>query len=149
MPASRVPETIDAIVTKLKAAGVKTWDGPVITGDYQDAVYVGYDANPDGEFRSVVGTQTWAGLGAKRRSEIFSVTCAAVALVGQDDSKASRDAVYALLNTVDTTLRADPSLGLAPPLVAGVKPTELICEPTSEGYMARLVFTIDVEIARV
>lgn len=150
MTPSHIPAAIDAIVAKLTAAGLKVWDGPVVTGDFSPAVFVGYDGNPDGEFRSVAGSQDWVGLGAKRRSEIFSIVCAAVALTGENTTKTGRDAVYALLDVVGTTLRADPSLGLTElPFVAGLKPAELFTEPTENGLQCRWVFTIDVEISRV
>lgn len=150
MTTSHIPAAIDAIVAKLIAAGLKVWDGPVITGDFSPAVFIGYDGNPEGDFRSVVGTQDWAGLGAKRRSENFSIVGAAVALTGENTTKTGRDAVYALLDVVGVTLRADPSLGLTElPLVAGLKPAELYTEPTENGLQCRWVFAVDVEISRV
>jgi hypothetical protein len=150
MTTSHIPAAIDAIVASLKTAGLTVWDGPVVTGDFSPAVFVGYDGNPEGEFRSVAGTQDWAGLGAKRRSEVFSIACAAVALTGEADTKTGRDAVYALLDTVGTVLRADPSLGLnSPPFVAELKPLDLFTEPTENGLQCRWVFTIDISISRV
>jgi hypothetical protein len=147
---SRIPAAVDALIASFTAAGLKVWDGPVVTDDFAPAVFVGYDGNPDGTFEAVTGTQDWAALGAKRRSETFSVICAAVALSGGTATKPGRDAVYALLDIVGTTLRADPSLGLGtPPFVAELKPVALFTEPTSNGLQCRWVFTIDISISRV
>jgi hypothetical protein len=148
---SHIPAAIDAIVASFTAAGIRVFDGPVITGDFDAAVFVGYDGAADNsDFKAVAGTQDWAGLGAKRRSEAFSIVCAAVALTGETDTKTGRDAVYALLDTAGTTLRADPSLGLnSPPFVAELKPVDLFTEPTSNGLQCRWVFTIDISVSRV
>lgn len=150
MTTSHIPAAIDAVVASLSAAGLKVWDGPVVTEDFTAAVFIGYDAAADNsDYKSVVGTQDWAALGAKRRSETFSIICAAVALWGGADTKTGRDMVYALVDTVGTTLRADPSLGLPPPFVAELRPSELFTEPTDNGLQCRWVFTIDVTISRV
>ncbi len=150
MTTSRIPAAIDAIVASLTAAGLLVWDGPVVTQNFKSAVFIGYDgAEDNSDYKSVVGTQDWAALGAKRRSEKFSITCAAVALWGGTDTKTGRDMAYALLDTVGTTLRADPSLGQPPPFVAELRPSELFTEPTDNGLQCRWVFTIDVTISRV
>lgn len=150
MATSRIPATINAVVTALRNAGLKVWDGPVITGDYGDAVYIGYDGNPEGEFQSTSGTQSWAGLGAKRRNERFTIFCAVVALVGDSgDVQGSRENAYALLAGVEDALRADPSLGQPPPFVAAMNSNDLFLEQGDAGLQSRIVFTIDVEIARV
>lgn len=151
MTTSHIPAAIDAIVSSFTAAGLTVFDGPVITGDFQAAVFVGYDGAADSsDYKAVAGTQDWASLGAKRRSEAFSVICAAVALTGETDTKTGRDAVYALLDIVGTTLRTDPSLGLnSPPFVAELKPVDLFTEPTENGLQCRWVFTIDITISRV
>jgi hypothetical protein len=142
---SRLFAVVDAIVAALTAAGVKTWDGPVLTGDFDAAVFVGYDASPDGDFRAAALDQSWSqSVGSARRDETIEVICAAWALVGGDSTKGARDAVQALFTAVETTLRANPSLGFSPPCVAEVKPRELFCEPTDQGYQVWLTFSIYV-----
>ena len=111
---SRLTASIDAIVAALRAADptLTVWDGPIVSGDYSDAVYIGYDADPDGEFRAATTNQEWAALGRRIRNEDLQIVCAAVVLFGNNDTswKPTRDACYALVETVGQTLRADPSL---------------------------------------
>lgn len=151
MAETRVPDAIDALVQAFTAAGLKVWDGPVISGDFASAVFVGYDANPDGEFQAVIDhSQTWAGLGQRARKESFAIVCALVVLIGNEDTMSSaRHAAYAMLTTVGDVIRVDPSLGQPPPFVASLRPNELYTEPTEHGMQVRIPFFIDVEISRV
>jgi hypothetical protein len=142
---SSVPATIDALVAALTAAGVTAWDGPVITGDFENAVYVGYDGDPDGEFLAVEMDQEWAGIGNKARSETFDIICCAYVLSGPPETKACRDTAYGLMATVETVLRADPSIAQAPYFVAAIKPKSFFPWPTSDGMQGRLVFHIHVQ----
>lgn len=147
MSTSRVPATIDAIVNVLTVAGINTIDGPFVTGDYDNAVFVGYDGNPEGNFLSAGIKQEWSGtLGTARRDEIMEITCAVVVMSGDTDVKTARLNAFGLFGTVETTLRADPSLGFSSPYVAGVKPVDFYVEPDSErGFVARLVFVVEAK----
>ncbi len=152
MSASRVPATIDALVTRWAAAmvtadaSVQVWDGPVVTGDPSDAVFVGYDGDPDGDMQSATAEQDWAGLGAKQRTERFTVTCAAVALIGSGDVKTGRDRAFLIFEVAAANVRADPSLGQTPtPFVAAVTGPQLFTDPTDRGLQARVVFGVSVE----
>lgn len=148
MATSRIPATIDAIIAKFTTAGATVLDGPTITADYSDALFVGYDGDPDGDYVSVDEIATeWQGLGAKTRSEEFDVVCAAVALVGDavDGVKTARNQVFALLALAENALRSDPSLGQAPPFVAEVQPGLVFIEPAESGYQVRVPFSIHVE----
>lgn len=145
MVETRLPAAIDAIVASLKAAGLTVWDGPILSGDYGDAVYVGYDADPGiGEEHASTTTQAWAGLGQRKRDEENQITCAVVTVTGDDLTawKPARDAAYALLETVGQVLRADPSLALSPPSVAELRPGDYFQEPGPAGFQARIVFSI-------
>lgn len=123
---TRYPAAIDAIVTALTAAfsgqEVRVWDGPVMSGDYASAVYVGYDADPEAaEFIAANGLQQWAGLGAKKRDEELDVVCAVLVDFVESDAntwKATRDAAFAIFDTVGQTLRANPGLSQGAPFVA-------------------------------
>lgn len=143
---SRYPQTVDRVVHLLRTAGLQVWDGPIMTGDRGDAVFVGYDAVPDGEFRSAEMNQQWAeAVGARRRDETFDIQCAALASVGENDPKLGRDRAFALLAVVETTLRADPSLGITPtPFVAEFAPTAVFTEPDGAGLQVRVPFLIRV-----
>lgn len=145
MADSRVPATIDALKTTWDATGAKVWDGPVITGDYSDCIFVGYDGDPEGDMQAVDGDSEWAGLGAKARDEDFDVICAVVALVGDQGIKTVRDNAYAQLKKAADAVRADPSLGQAPPFVASVKGGSLFYDNLESGLQARLVFRVHVE----
>lgn len=143
---SRIPATIDALVAAWTAAlvPVPVWDGPVVSGDFSDAVFVGYDGNPEGAFDAVAGTQEWAGLGARARTEEFDVVCSIVVLAGDGALGAARQRVFSLLASAAAALRANPGLGQAPPFVAEVASPALFTEPTSQGLQARLSFAVHV-----
>ncbi|WP_086847069.1 hypothetical protein [Amycolatopsis kentuckyensis] len=119
---------MDAIVAALTTAfsgqSVNVWDGPVASGDYANAVYVGYDADPQAaEFVAATGLQQWDGLGAKKRAEDLDIVCAVLVDFVESEAnswKATRDAAFAIFDTVGQTLRANPSLGQAPPFVAEI-----------------------------
>lgn len=148
MLTSRVPATIDALVAGFTAAGLKTWDGPVLTGDFADSVYVGYDGDPEGDYEAATMDQQWAGLGAKARTETFDIICAVVVLIGDDGPqivKMARDTAYSMLATAETVLRADPSLAQIPMFVAEIRPMAIYIEPGPQGDQARLVFHIHVQ----
>lgn len=148
MGTSRVPATLDRLVSLLGATTLTVVDGPLVTDDPADAVYIGYDGDPDGDFQTASPEQEWAGLGASRRDEEFDIHCAAVALVGDGLVKAARDAAYAQTAIVEATVRADPSLGLGPPtspvFVAEFRGGPVFTEPTPAGYQVRIVFNIHV-----
>lgn len=147
MGTSRIFDTIDALVTTFKAAGLTTWDGPLVTGEYQPAVHVGYDGDPEGDYMAADPSQKWSGsVGTKARDEEFDVRCAATALFGDSSPKLARDAVKAMLVTVENALRADPSLAQTPtPYVAEYSPGPLYIEPTQSGYQVRAVFNVHVK----
>lgn len=146
MAPSRIPATIDALVAAFTAAGLKTWDGPFVTGDYAPAVHVGYDGDPEGEFQAVEPDQEWAGLGAKARDEEFDVICCVTLSSGDSDVRTARVAAFAILATVETTLRANPSLGQSPPFVAAFKPGAVHIQPDENvGFSLRAVFNVHVK----
>lgn len=145
MAASRIPATIDALVSAIRATGLTTWDGPFVTGDYAPAVHVGYDGDPDGDYMAVDTDQEWAGLGARARDEEFDVICCAIVTSGDSDVRVARQTAFAILATVENTLRATPSLGQPPPFVAGFKPGAIHIEPTADGHQVRAVFNVHVK----
>jgi len=144
-----MPAAIDAIVTALQGTGLTVWDGPIVTGNFNDAVYIAFDGDYDGEERAAFTDQQWAGIGQRRRDETSEITCAVVALVGEGNTswKPARDRIAAQLEIVGQKLRSDPtlgpSLGLTPPSVAELVPGELFQENGPSGFQARLLFTIN------
>lgn len=147
MSSSRAPASLDALVAALANIGYPVWDGPVLSEDFSDGVYVGYDADPLGERRAMSATADWAGIGAKKRHEVIDILCAVVAVNGDGVPKAARDKAYTILGTVENALRADPSLAQTPtPFVASITTHELLWDwLETTGLQARLLFTVHVE----
>jgi hypothetical protein len=155
MVSSRIPATIDALVTTWKRAGLIIWDGPVPTDDYRAAIFVGYDAAgaEASNFLAATGKSEWGPMGKRARDEEFSITCAAVALGDGLTSKSARDAAFDLVDQADAAIRpnpSDPSLGLlsgqAPYLVAAIRVEDFYQEPTENaGPQARVTFAVDVK----
>lgn len=148
----RLPAAVDAIVAALSGVGVQVWDGPILTDDYSDAIYIGFDGDysDTGDERAASTRQEWAGgIGQRRRSDEHDITCAIVVLVGEAATswKPVRDKVAALLETVGQALRSDvvlgPSLGLSAPSVAQISGGDLFQEAGPEGMQARFVFSIN------
>lgn len=154
MAASRVPATIRRLHEVWTAAfaadkTVNVWLGQVATGDPTDALWVGWDADPDGDDQMAQARTKWAGLGAKRRDEDIGIVCALTVLqgVGSDAGGVllAVDRVFAVHTTAEDALRADPSMGQGPPYVAAVSTGDLFMHPQPEiGLLARLVFTVTV-----
>jgi len=150
MAASRIPAVIDALVALLEAAdlGAPIWDGPIVSGNATDAIYVGYDADPEGgEEQGSDAQQQWAGIGTESRNEDGQIICAIVVLTGNQITswKEPRDRVFALLDGVGGAIRGTPakaSLGLSPPMTAELWPGAYYQEVGPEGYQARLLFQI-------
>lgn len=154
MTTTRAPAAIDALVSRFTAVqgeSWKTYDGAHITDDFTDAVFVGYDGDPESSFQSIVGHgQQWAGLGLLRRSEEFSVVCGIAVLVGDENGqKAARDKAAQILEAIGEEIRRDPSLGLPSPFVASLRPNEWFTEPTNRGTQVRIPFFVDIQISRV
>lgn len=147
MATSRVPDAIDAIVTALVAADLTVYDGPEVADPSDtEAVYVGWDGDPDTDEPSVTTTQQWTGPGSRTKNEDIAITCAAVSWGGDTAVKARRDAAYALFAAVEDALRpgTGPNLGLPPPTVFSLSSSQLHQEQTDAGLQARLIFTISV-----
>ena len=93
----RLPAAIDAIVAALQGLGVQVWDGPIVSGDYDDAIYIGFDGDYGGEELAATTVQTWAGIGQRKRDEDHTITCAVVVLLGNESTswKPARDKALA------------------------------------------------------
>lgn len=140
MAASRVPATLVALAELWSAN-----NGPLVTGDFSDGIFVGYDGDPEGDFEAVDFDSEWAGLGAKARDEEFDVVCASVALVGEDEGVTlALDRAYDQLESAAVLLRADPSLGFSPPYTAAVKGGAVFNVPGPKGHQVRIVFRVHV-----
>lgn len=148
MANSRVPAVLTQLTTvaqtTLANTSCQVFRGPFVTGDPGDALFIGYDGNPGGEFRSVIATSEWAGLGAKARNEEFMVMCAITMLRGDPDVASAVDQVYAIYNAFEAAVRQTPSLNQAPRLTAAFSLGELFTMPNPSGLQIRLAFTVQV-----
>ncbi|GHA01498.1 hypothetical protein ACFOOM_12115 [Streptomyces echinoruber] len=144
---SRVPELIDAFVAVLQAApgltGVQVVDGPLVTASAaSEWVFVGYDADPEGEFQTAQTSQQWAGLGAHAKNEDILLTCVVLVRPGNTDVRACRIRTFEIFAEVEAAVRANPSLGLPPPTVCGISETAFHTEQTDRGVQGRMPFTL-------
>ncbi|MGW5259693.1 hypothetical protein ACWEQG_01880 [Microbispora sp. NPDC004025] len=150
MTTSRVPAVIDALVALYKnapgLAKVSVVDGPPVTNNpLHEAVFIGYDGDPDGEGQAAEDAQTWAGIGARSRDETIQITGAVVVWRGSTKVRPVRQRAYELFGVVEDVLRADPSIGLPPPTVAEIASGGLYQAQRQSGIEARVPFLIKVQ----
>lgn len=151
---SRVPNLIDNFLTALNAAsgldGVQIVDGPLVSDSAAtEMVVVGFDADPEGEYEAASTTQTWAGIGAKRKNEEIQLVGAVLVRKGTVKVKPLRDRVFAIFAEVEAVVRADPSMGLPPPTVCAITDTVFRTPQTTRGIEGRLLFTLSVTPTRI
>lgn len=148
MAHSRVPAVLTQLTavaqTALASNPCQVYRGPFVTGDPGSALFIGYDGDPAGEFRSVVVTSSWAGIGAKARNEEFRVSCSITLLSGDANVASAVDDAYVIYNLFEDALRADPGLNQAPRLTASADVAELFTMPHPQGLQIRLGFTVMV-----
>lgn len=146
MVASRVPATLTQLTatatTAVASLGCQVYRGPFVTGDPGKALFIAYDGDPAGDFRGVVATSEWAGLGAKARNEEFTIVCAVTINSGDPDVARATDDAYAVHTALEAAVRADPSLNQAPRFTAAVTGGELFTMPHPGGLQVRLSFTV-------
>ncbi len=149
MADSRVPAVLSQLVTTattaFASADCRVFRGPVLTGEPGDhpMLFIGYDGDPVGEFRTVNVTSSWAGLGARSRNEAFQVFCAFTLNSGVGDIAAATNTVYALYNILADAIRDNPSLNQAPRFTAAITAGELFTMPHPSGLQVRLTFTVE------
>lgn len=99
------------------AGTVDVYLGPLVSGDPDDAVFVGYDGDPFGDMQAVTHAQGWAGIGARRRNEEFDVHCCVLNQSGSTDGPgfvAAFERLYGIASVLFDAVHSDPSLGLGP-----------------------------------
>lgn len=147
---SRLPALIDALVsratTALAASPVLVTDGYGVTDDPSDFLMVGIE-EPTIPAASFAGSsdQSWGPQGNRARDENGAVWCAAYSENGDGVQKTARDAAYSYMAAVETLLRADPNLGIAPGgnFVAQMGDTQRLTQnQDSNGASALLIFNV-------
>lgn len=149
MPTSRVPDAIDALVDLCTAsptlAGVTVTDGPPLDDlTNPNLLFIGWA--PAAEAAASIA-QNFAGAGARRRDEDFSISCYAESRSGNTDMRVIRRQVFGLVAAVETVLRATNTQPDAPTLGGAVLWAHLTAGDLSEqqnddGTLAGLTFTI-------
>lgn len=115
----------DAVAASVFARTVDVYLGPIVSGDPDDAVFVGYDGNPFGDMEMVVHSQDWGTIGAKNRDENFDIRCCVLNRSGLIDPKslaAAIDRLYGMFAVLADAVHRDPSLGLGiTPFTASIR----------------------------
>lgn len=112
MTTSRIPAVIDALVATLTASLSGTahvYDGQWTASppSKQSFITVGWTPDESGP----TGEQEWVGAGNSSRGERIDIPCYADAYSGSTQIAPRRNAAFDLLSAVETSLRADPTLG--------------------------------------
>ena len=147
MAVSVVPALIDALIAAATSAGVENvLDGVSLSGDAQagDYLMIGVD-DPDSEGDAFTGSsrQSWANANHTTRDESGEITCAAYSWNGDCDQKAARDAAFAMVETLASACRTDPSLGLSSLLWTDFGSDLNLSQNQGEsGASALVVFTV-------
>lgn len=143
MATSTIPATIDALVALFTASlsDVDVHDGPAVVSNRADHLSVGYAGRDNPE--AVSWEQTAAGIqrGAHPRDEVFFVNCVINSGSGDAVMSTRRTRAFAILGQVETSLRADPSLG-GVVMTAQVADGSLLQDLDENGMFAGLVFRI-------
>jgi len=141
-------------VVHLSGLDYTVFDGLPVTEDFpENAVFVGWDADAEGDYQSASIQQTWSSaVGTKRRDETVDVVCALVVHYGDADRwKPVRDKALLVQADLETKLRNTPDLnlgvnGVRQVIVAEFKPGDTFQEPYSEsGFWFRSTFTVSVK----
>lgn len=141
MSTTSVGVIIDALVTLLGAH-----DGPPLRGAVigDDTIYVGWDGTAEG-IDAATGTQELIGAGDRHRDEFLSITCYAEATRGETTLKPTRDAALELVQSAETTLNTDRTLGgvIPGPGWAWFASIDRLAQPqTDAGSRVGVQFTI-------
>jgi hypothetical protein len=143
-----IPALIDALVAQANtslADNILVLDGFGVTADpAEQYLFIGVDDvdSMDQAF-SASAAQEWAHANYTARDEEGYVVCAAGAWNGDGDQKAARDDAFAIVNAMETALRANPSLGVSTLLWTSVGTRIALSQNQSEsGASAVVVFNV-------
>lgn len=140
-------------VVHLASLDYTVFDGLPVSDDFPDnAVFVGWDADAEGNYQSASIQQTWSSaIGTRRRDETVDIICALVIHYGDGDRwKPVRDRALLVMADLETKLRNAPDLNLGvntvrQTIVAEFKPIDTFQEPYSDtGFWFRCTFLVSV-----
>jgi hypothetical protein len=155
MATSKLGVAIDTLVAYFTTAlpGVTVLDGE-LTGEAFPAKWliVGDDGVVAEDEVAATSKQVWAGIGAKTRDEVITVTCAAGAWTGNAAAtrKSVRDDALAVMAAAEQALRNDPSLGSITQGGAQITDADLhnISDPAGIGVALVFMVTVPFRLER-
>ncbi len=123
--------------------------GPIVSGDPDDAIFVGYDGNPFGDMEMVVHSQDWGTIGARNRDEEFDVRCCVLNRSGLADPKGLAAAIarlYGLFGVIAAAVHRDPALALGvTPYTASIRGVaSYIPLDETDAVQPRVAFNVHV-----
>lgn len=129
---------------------VDVYLGPLVSGDPDDAVFVGYDGDPVGEFQMVTHVQDWAGLGQRKQSDVFDIHCCILTMRGVTDGAGFADGIerlYAIWLALTGPLKEDPSMGMGvSPWVTSIRSFGAYAPTDADrGVEPRIGFDVHIE----
>ncbi|MFZ3558163.1 hypothetical protein [Streptomyces sp. BH055] len=149
MTTSRAGAAIDALLAILRSvpalADAEVIDGPpAVNYTARRRLYVGWAPGAD---KAADIAQAFAGAGARRRDEDFTIPGYAEVRAGDKDMALRRAAVFELVAEVEDALRATDTAPEAPTLGgvvlwAHLTTGNLTQDQTSDGALAGLAFTV-------
>jgi hypothetical protein len=132
---------------------ITVYDGPqaIDPGELTKALYVAVD-NPgvgDGASIGPVAAELswqWAGLGAQRRYELFSVACTAVCVDPNSNLRTARQGCMDIFAAVDAVLvPGDVSLGNQVVFITGLSQGQLRTEQFDIGAVSWFTFAVEAK----
>lgn len=142
---SSIPAAVARLVSIFDAATPDTTtvhDGKPETADTADWIAVGYDPSSE---TAVDFDRAWAGIGAQRQEEDFSVLCCLRSGTGDLDISSRRNAAFSMLDALSAAVAADPTLGGAVRLAAVFGQGSLAQAETGTGAAAGITFRVACE----
>lgn len=143
--ATAIPAAIDALFVQLAATpelrGVQIIDGPPIEDIQQDVIAIGL--SPDSA--DIMAQATLADLANDQDSEVFEILGLTRSWSGSGDLRPRRVKAFALLDGVQTALKADPTLG---GVVGKARLSRVVYVPyrAAQGVFVTVPFFIEVHI---
>lgn len=147
MTISRYAAVTDAVLALLRAdvtlASVTILDGPPTQGQSAEAfLWIGWSGDPDDATSGSI-TQAYHDAGpAATRDETVDINCLVQVSRGDDDMAAARTSAIAILGSVETALRANPTLGLTGLLRVELSASSVRQIRDGLGIAVELVFSL-------
>lgn len=130
---------------------MKCFLGPIVSGDPDDAFFVGYTGDPFGDMEMVRHTQQWGAIGNKARDEEFDVHCCFLNRSGASTASGVASAIerlYGAQSVVANAIHGNPSIDLGPPttpvMQCSIRGLASYMPLTDNGVEPRITFAVHV-----